>query len=78
LKDERIVAIAQRLDATPAQVVIAWHLAKGLSVIPKAGSPAHLADNWQSRTLALSDEDVAAIDAMDDPQGRMGPDPARF
>jgi 2,5-diketo-D-gluconate reductase A len=75
LKDERIVAIADAAGATPAQVIIAWHLAKGLSVIPKAGDLDHLASNWQAQDVRLSDEQVAAIDAMDDPDGRLGPDP---
>lgn len=76
--DPRIVAIAERLEATPAQVIIAWHLAKGLSVIPKTSSPERLASNWGALELTLSDADVAAVDAMDDPGGRMGPDPWRF
>lgn len=75
LRDERVVAIAERLDATPAQVLIAWHLAKGLSVIPKAGNLDHLASNWRASEVRLSEEDVATINAMDDPEGRMGPDP---
>lgn len=75
LKDERIVRIAQSVNATPAQVIIAWHLAKGFSVIPKAGDLDHLASNWAARQVSLSEEQVAAIDAMDDPDGRMGPDP---
>lgn len=75
LKDERITRIAERIGATPAQVIIAWHLAKGLSVIPKAADLAHLESNWRAREVSLSAEDVAAIDAMDDPKGRMGPDP---
>lgn len=75
LKDERIVRIADDVGATPAQVIIAWHLAKGLSVIPKAGDPDHLASNWEAQEVRLSNEQIAAIDAMDDPDGRMGPDP---
>jgi 2,5-diketo-D-gluconate reductase A len=75
LKDERITRIAERIGATPAQVIIAWHLAKGLSVIPKAADLAHLESNWRAREVSLSAEDVAAIDAMDDPKGRMGPNP---
>lgn len=75
LKDERIVRIAGDVGSTPAQVIIAWHLAKGLSVIPKAGDLDHLASNWGAQEVRLSDEQVAAIDAMDDPDGRMGPDP---
>jgi len=78
LKDERILTIADRLGASAAQVIIAWHLAKGLAVIPKAGDLDHLADNWGARSVTLSDEDVAAIDAMDDPEGRIGPDPLTF
>lgn len=65
LTDARIVAIAERIGATPAQVLIAWHLAKGFSVIPKAGDPEHLADNWRAQDVSLADEDVAAIDAME-------------
>lgn len=78
LKDERIARIAERLGATPAQVIIAWHLTKGFSVIPKAGDLDHLASNWRAQEVTLSDEDVASIDAMDDPAGRMGPDPLTF
>ncbi len=78
LKDERIVAIADRLGVSAAQVIIAWHLAKGLAVIPKAGDLDHLADKWGAREVTLSAEDVAAIDAMDDPDGRIGPDPLTF
>ena len=75
LKDERITRIAERIGATPAQVIIAWHLAKGLSVIPKAADLAHLESNWRAQEVSLSAEDVAVIDAMDDPKGRMGPNP---
>ena len=75
LKDERITRIAERIGATPAQVIIAWHLAKGLSVIPKAADLSHLESNWRAQEVSLSADDVAAIDAMDDPKGRMGPDP---
>jgi 2,5-diketo-D-gluconate reductase A len=78
LKDERITAIADRLGVSAAQVIIAWHLAKGLAVIPKAGDLDHLADNWRAREVTLSAEDIAAIDAMDDPEGRIGPDPLGF
>jgi 2,5-diketo-D-gluconate reductase A len=55
--------------------VIAWHLAKGYSVIPKASSPEHLSDNLAAADLTLSEADVAAIDAMDREDGRLGPEP---
>ena len=75
LKDDRVVAIAAAHGRSAAQIVIAWHLAKGLAVIPKASSPEHLSDNFAAQDVVLSAEDIAAIDAMDDPGGRLGPDP---
>jgi 2,5-diketo-D-gluconate reductase A len=75
LTDGRITAIADKHARSAAQVVIAWHLAKGYSVIPKASSAEHLGDNLAALDLTLDDEDIAAIDAMDDAGGRLGPDP---
>ena len=74
LDDERIAAIADKHGRSAAQVVIAWHLAKGYSVIPKASSPEHLADNIAAQDLTLDDADIAAVDALDSPGGRLGED----
>ena len=76
LEDETIVGIAGKHGRSAAQVVIAWHLAHGLSVIPKASSPEHLSDNFAALDLTLNDDDMAAIDGLDrGDDGRMGPDP---
>jgi 2,5-diketo-D-gluconate reductase A len=75
LEDEAIARIAAKHARSAAQVVLAWHLARGLSVIPKASSAEHLSDNFAAQDLTLDDEDIAAIDAMDDPDGRIGPHP---
>ncbi|WP_093666904.1 aldo/keto reductase [Sphingomonas gellani] len=77
LQDDTIARIAAAHGCSAARVVIAWHLAHGLSVIPKASSADHLADNVAAADLSLSPEDVAAIDALDRGE-RMGPDPATF
>ena len=76
LTDLAVVAIAERLGRSAAQVVIAWHVAHGLSVIPKAADADHLSDNIAATDVILSAEDVTAIDALDDVDGRIGPDPA--
>lgn len=78
LAEPAMTQVAAKLRASPAQVVIAWHLAHGLSVIPKAGDPAHLRENFAAQQLTLDADDIAAIDAMDDPAGRIGPDPLHF
>jgi 2,5-diketo-D-gluconate reductase A len=78
LTRDAIVAIARAHGRSAAQVVIAWHLAHGLSVIPKASDREHLSDNIAALDLRLSDEDMAAIDALDTADGRLGPDPATY
>jgi 2,5-diketo-D-gluconate reductase A len=75
LQDEAIVRIADKHGRSAAQVVLAWHLAQGFSVIPKASDAQHLADNFGALDLTLDDEDLTAIDALDDPAGRLGPEP---
>ena len=70
--------IAAKHSRSPAQVVIAWHLEHGFSVIPKASDREHLSDNFAAQDFTLDAEDMAAIDAMDTPDGRLGPDPMAF
>ncbi|NNU27432.1 aldo/keto reductase [Isoptericola sediminis] len=65
LEDPAIARIAQEHDATPAQVVLAWHLARGVVVIPKSVTPSRIASNLQAVDLTLSDDEVAAITALD-------------
>lgn len=71
-----IVAAASRHGATPAQAILAWHRHHGLAAIPKASSPERLAENLASLDLPLSQEDMATLDTLDSPDGRLGPDPA--
>ncbi|WP_315759881.1 aldo/keto reductase [Sphingomonas sp. Y38-1Y] len=75
LSDPAIVQIAEKQGATPAQVVLAWHLALGLSVIPKASDEAHARDNFGATGVTLDEDDLAVIAALDDEDGRTGPDP---
>jgi 2,5-diketo-D-gluconate reductase A len=75
LGDSAIARVAEKHHRSAAQVVLAWHLAHGLSVIPKASSPEHLRDNLAALDLTLEEEDVAAIDALDRTDGRLGPHP---
>ena len=64
-------AVAKRHDATPFQVALAWVLRDPLVIaIPKAGDAAHVADNRRALDLALSAEDLAAIDAEFPPPSR--------
>ncbi|WP_135821600.1 aldo/keto reductase [Halostella litorea] len=67
--------IAEKHDATPAQVSLAWLLSKdNVAAIPKASSEAHLRENLAARDLELDDEDVARIEAIDREKRLIDPD----
>ncbi len=65
LADSTIVAIAQRHSKTPAQVVLRWHIEQGRSVIPAINNPDEMEGFIDIFDFELSDEDRAAIDALD-------------
>lgn len=65
LSDPVIGAIAQRHDATPAQVALAWALRLGYSVIPSSTKRENLASNLLAQTVRLTDEDMAQIAALE-------------
>ncbi|WP_420100281.1 aldo/keto reductase [Corynebacterium sp.] len=77
LTDPVVADIAAAHGATPAQVVLAWHLQQGRIVIPKSVTPARIAENLGATGLDLREQDLAALDALD--RGiRTGPDPENF
>lgn len=60
-----IQQIAEAHEATPGQILIAWALARGTSVIPKSVNPARIAENWAARNLDLTPAEMTAIAALD-------------
>lgn len=68
---------AERTGASPAQVILAWHVALGCSVIPRSTKPERLAENLQALEVTLTPEEVAAIEALENGH-RTGPDPHTF
>jgi len=78
LDNDVISAIAKDIDASPAQVILSWHLQNDLLVIPKASSEKHQRDNLGSLEFTLSDAQMASIDALDSKTGRIGPHPLKF
>ena len=75
LKDPVIVEIAGKHGVSPAQVVLAWHLAKGIVAIPKSVTPARIAENFAAANITLDAADIAAIDGLTRKDGRIGQNP---
>ena len=66
--------VAKRHAATPAQVGLAWVLRQDRVIaIPKAGTVAHVRENRGALDIALTEEDIKALDrAFPPPTGPQG------
>jgi len=72
--DPTLQEIARQHGKSPAQVMLRWHLQEGRSAIPKSTKPARIAENFDVFDFELSQDQLAAIDALDTGL-RRGPDP---
>ncbi|EOU9540403.1 2,5-didehydrogluconate reductase DkgB [Cronobacter dublinensis] len=74
LKDEVIGQIAQKHQATPAQVILSWAMAQGYAVIPSSTKRENLQSNLGALALNLDSDDIAAIAALDRNDRLVSPD----
>lgn len=65
LKDDVIQSIAQKHNATPAQVILSWAMGEGYSVIPSSTKRENLISNLKATELQLDQEDRDAIAKLD-------------
>ena len=72
--DARIRSIADAHGVTPAQIALAWTLRHDhVIAIPKASDPRHVRDNRAAADIELSQDDLAALDAIFPPPRRKRP-----
>jgi len=69
LGDRAVGEIAERLGRTAAQVLIRWCLQRELVVLPKSTHRERIEQNAHVFDFTLSDEDMAALDALDKTKG---------
>lgn len=64
-KSPALLAIGERHGATPAQLALAWLLARSPVMLPIPGtsSVAHVDENWAARRISLTAADVVEIEA---------------
>jgi len=77
LGEQAVTALASQYGRTAAQVVLRWHLQLGNIVIPKSVTPSRIAENLAVFDFELTDDDMAALSALERGH-RTGPDPDAF
>jgi 2,5-diketo-D-gluconate reductase A len=69
LADRRIAEVAERVGRTPAQVLLRWCVQRNIPTISKSTHRERIEENAQIFDFELSDEDIAALDALDETGG---------
>ena len=64
LLDEAVAEVAKSASKSPAQILLAWALQKGFSVVPKSTNPDHIIENG-AIDFELTDEQMAMLDNLD-------------
>ena len=77
--DVTIKGIAAKVERSPAQVALRWHIQRGDIVFPKSMNADRMAQNFAIFDFELSAEDMAEITGLDRGEaGRLGPNPDAF
>lgn len=64
LANKVIADIAEKHAVTPAQVLLAWQLARNVCVIPKSTNEKRIKENFDAGSVRLSTEDIALINNL--------------
>ncbi|MBU8690326.1 aldo/keto reductase [Priestia megaterium] len=64
-QNELLSDIGAKYGKTVAQVILRWHIQRGVVTIPKSVHKERISENFNIWDFTLSDEDTAAITAMD-------------
>jgi diketogulonate reductase-like aldo/keto reductase len=77
LENPTVVSVAQAHGKTPAQALIRWSIQLGNVVIPRSANPERIKSNLDVFDFELSDDEMAALNALDDGT-RFRPDPETY
>ncbi|MGM9609232.1 MAG: aldo/keto reductase, partial [Eubacteriales bacterium] len=64
-EDEVLSDIGRRYGKTTAQVILRWHIQRGVIVIPKSTHKERMEENFRVFDFSLSDEDMRRIEELD-------------
>jgi diketogulonate reductase-like aldo/keto reductase len=65
LSDPTVFDVAREARATPAQVLLAWGLGHGMTVLPKSVRPQRQAENLAAAGVSLTPAQIARLDELE-------------
>lgn len=63
-----LLSIGKKYGKTPAQVILQWHIRRGVVVIPKSTHIERMKENFNVFDFTLTDDDMRTISALDKKQ----------
>ncbi len=64
LENKVIVDMAERIQTTPAQILLSWQMQRGIIVIPKSVKENRIHENYASQAVELDAADIKIIDGL--------------
>jgi 2,5-diketo-D-gluconate reductase A len=64
-EDQTLGSLASARGCSIAQLIIGWHVARGIVPLPKSKNPFHRIENLTAASLGLSRSELASISALD-------------
>jgi len=60
-----VTSLAAKYGKSPGQVILNWHIHRGILIIPKTANPARLSENLNCYQFKMTDEEYASISNLD-------------
>lgn len=79
LEEDILKKLAEKYNKTPGQIVIRWHLDRGILPVVKSSNPQRQRDNLAVFDFHLTEDELAAINQLNKSDGRVdGQDPNEY
>ncbi len=60
-----VIALAERVERTPAQVLLRWHVQQGIVPVPRSSKPNQLQQNLALFDFEIPESDMTMLAALD-------------
>jgi 2,5-diketo-D-gluconate reductase A len=79
LKEPIILQLAEKYQKSPVQIILRWHIDRGILPLPKSRNLSHQRDNLAVFDFSLTDDEIKQINQLSKPDGRIdGQDPNEY